>query len=215
MPRLTGLDLLMPHEKKTVRIPLEIPWRAIYARLGFSRSNTIITPEQEKQYRATILESASTVDLMARFTTVAITVDTGKNKISGNGLEIISSDLVKSIGDSKHLLVMSVTAGKEITRLRDSLMQDIPGKGVIADAVGSETAEFGIRWLHDFCESHFLKQGWKVQKRRYSPGYGDCHLSVQQQLIRLLDLEQIGITITSSNMLVPEKSVTALAGISY
>lgn len=49
---------------------------------------------------------------------------------------------------------------------------------------------------------------------RYSPGYGDLDLEIQPKLLKLLDGEQIGITTNSSHLLLPQKSITALIGLS-
>lgn len=50
---------------------------------------------------------------------------------------------------------------------------------------------------------------------RYSPGYGDLPLDVQSDVLDLLDApRRIGLTCSSSSILIPRKSVTAILGIS-
>ena len=50
---------------------------------------------------------------------------------------------------------------------------------------------------------------------RYSPGYGDLPLTLQPQLLSLLDAaRQIGLTLTDTCLMTPRKSVTALFGLS-
>jgi hypothetical protein len=49
----------------------------------------------------------------------------------------------------------------------------------------------------------------------FSPGYGDWDLSHQQEVLDLLDApRRMGLTLTQAGMLVPEKSITALVGVS-
>ena len=49
---------------------------------------------------------------------------------------------------------------------------------------------------------------------RYSPGYGDLPLSLQGELLTLLDApRRVGLTATSSHILLPRKSVTAFLGV--
>lgn len=49
---------------------------------------------------------------------------------------------------------------------------------------------------------------------RYSPGYGDLPLEVQNDLLALLDApRRIGLTASQSHILIPRKSVTAILGI--
>ena len=50
---------------------------------------------------------------------------------------------------------------------------------------------------------------------RYSPGYGDLPLSLQGDLLWLLDApRRVGLTVSPSHILLPRKSVTAILGIS-
>ena len=49
---------------------------------------------------------------------------------------------------------------------------------------------------------------------RFSPGYGDCPLSLQPALCRALDTPRgIGLAPTRDNLLTPRKSVTAILGL--
>lgn len=51
---------------------------------------------------------------------------------------------------------------------------------------------------------------------RYSPGYGDLPLSLQGDLLALLDApRRVGLTASASNILLPRKSVTAILGVAY
>jgi len=50
---------------------------------------------------------------------------------------------------------------------------------------------------------------------RFSPGYGDLSLETQKTVLRLTNAEkEIGLTLTESLLLVPQKSVTAIIGYS-
>ena len=50
---------------------------------------------------------------------------------------------------------------------------------------------------------------------RYSPGYGDYPLSLQKALLTFLDApRKIGLSANENHLLVPSKSVTAVAGLS-
>jgi cobalamin-dependent methionine synthase I len=78
--------------------------------------------------------------------------------------------------------------------------------------VASETADAGLDWIQAFLNSQMAKQGRKLTTR-YSPGYGDLDLSAQKVIYDALKLEKIGISITDRYLLIPEKSVLAIAGI--
>ena len=48
---------------------------------------------------------------------------------------------------------------------------------------------------------------------RYSPGYGDCPLALQQELCLALDtVRGIGLCLTPEYLMTPRKSVTAILG---
>ena len=50
---------------------------------------------------------------------------------------------------------------------------------------------------------------------RFSPGYGDLPLSLQPQILQLLDAQKrLGLTVTPEHILIPRKSVTAIIGLS-
>lgn len=50
---------------------------------------------------------------------------------------------------------------------------------------------------------------------RFSPGYGDMPLAQQEELCRVLDVERrIGVSLTAGGLMIPQKSVTALMGVS-
>lgn len=50
---------------------------------------------------------------------------------------------------------------------------------------------------------------------RFSPGYGDCPLSMQADVIRYIDGQRkIGLSVTRTSLLIPRKSITALIGLS-
>lgn len=50
---------------------------------------------------------------------------------------------------------------------------------------------------------------------RFSPGYGDLPLALQNDLLALLDApRRVGLTASASHILIPRKSVTAILGVS-
>ena len=57
------------------------------------------------------------------------------------------------------------------------------------------------------------KEGRITASKRYSPGYGDSDLTNQKIIYNILKLEKLDLALTKKFMLVPEKFVTAVAGI--
>ena len=90
----------------------------------------------------------------------------------------------------------------EITNMAYALILD-----ALASAMIEECCDNAEKELHEKIPGFFT---W-----RFSPGYGDYPLDVQSEIIRLLNADKrIGLTVTSSDILIPRKSVTALIGVS-
>ncbi len=62
-------------------------------------------------------------------------------------------------------------------------------------------------------EGERLRPGGEYLTPRFSPGYGDVGLPVQPALLRLLGAGKLGVHLTEALLMVPEKSVSALVGI--
>ena len=67
--------------------------------------------------------------------------------------------------------------------------------------------------------NHMLKREALSQRMvlhpRYSPGYGDVSLEVQNIFFSLLPCTKIGLSLTDTLFMIPEKSVTAFIGIEH
>lgn len=75
----------------------------------------------------------------------------------------------------------------------------------LVEAAANITEDVIVRFAHDMG----LSTNW-----RFSPGYGDLPLNVQPAFLGVLDARRrLGISVTSTNMLVPVKSVTAVLGL--
>lgn len=74
--------------------------------------------------------------------------------------------------------------------------------------------------VESFCDEKEEKISKTAARRglflrpRYSPGYGDFPLSLQKEILAVLDAQKrIGLSLTDSFLLVPTKSVTAVIGL--
>ncbi len=84
----------------------------------------------------------------------------------------------------------------------------------ILDAVGSVATEATANHLTKLIYDHGKKLGLRYSTMRYSPGYGDLKLEVQPEILKLLEEKRLGISTTTSNILLPQKSITAIIGLS-
>jgi len=86
-------------------------------------------------------------------------------------------------------------------------------RAVVFDAVASEMTDAGLDWIMRYWNQELRRENKTLTKRRMSAGYGDFLLENQKIFHALLDLNCLGVTITPQYILVPEKSVTGVAGI--
>ena len=85
--------------------------------------------------------------------------------------------------------------------------------GVMFGACCSALVEAAANITEDLVVRFALDMGMSTNWR-FSPGYGDLPLNVQPVFLKALDASRrLGISVTSTNMLVPVKSVTAVLGL--
>jgi 5-methyltetrahydrofolate--homocysteine methyltransferase len=130
------------------------------------------------------------------------------------GFEIESIDLANLLMNCSKCYVLAVTLGQTVDRqiniqqkrdMFDALILDACAS-VLVDKICDDIEQSIIK---DLNKNEFLTM-------RFSPGYGDVPLDIQQQLIDVLDAsKRIGLSLTKTNMLIPTKSVTAFIGVSH
>lgn len=126
-------------------------------------------------------------------------------------LPLLGQDIRAHLEGSKSALLLAMTLGAGVDRLiRATSLRDMTG-ALLLDAAATALVEalgdWGERMAANACGDRFLT--W-----RYSPGYGDWALSCQGALLAILDAHRkIGLSATETALLTPQKSVTALLGI--
>ena len=96
-------------------------------------------------------------------------------------------------------------ARRQVTSMGDALILDSAASAAIENVC--RNFEEDLSALEEFSD-RFLTD-------RFSPGYGDLPLGVQKDFCEFLNARRrIGLTVTDSYLLVPQKSVTAVTGLS-
>jgi hypothetical protein len=192
------------------------PFDRIYRRLGYRKDRTDLSPRGQAETDKSIETALPLIRLQgaARRLTFAREETTTLRLPGGDTFE--SRQLIKFLGDCKEMLLMGATAGPEIMA---AIQEDAAGgnitRGVVMDAAASEIVDGALDWIMAYYRQTLFREGRRLLTARYSAGYGDLVLENQQAMYRLLALEKIGIAITASCILIPEKSVTAITGITF
>lgn len=134
--------------------------------------------------------------------------------LKGSNFELIGEDISKMLEDSDKCILMAATLGVEIDNLiRQAQIRDL-ARSIILDSCASSGIESVCNAISDELEEVYKKEGLFTTDR-FSPGYGDMPIEVQKDFVSLLDAQRkIGLTVSSSGLMIPRKSVTAIVGIS-
>lgn len=92
-------------------------------------------------------------------------------------------------------------------RVRERIAAGDLTRAVVLDAVGSEIAEAAARVLDERMESEGAGDDRRAGAR-FSPGYGEWGLDGQRLVFDLLDAGRVGVTLSSTLMMTPRKSVS-------
>lgn len=128
------------------------------------------------------------------------------------------SGLVKGNSVTEHLkdcdkgIILCATIGAEVDKLiRTAQITDM-AKAVVLDSMASVAVEQVCTRLDDIIaqENPQMYFTW-----RFSPGYGDYPIELQETFLKLLDAQRkIGLCTNENSILTPTKSVTAIMGLS-
>lgn len=121
-----------------------------------------------------------------------------------------SEKLARNLKGCEKVILFAATVGVEIDRLIGKYGRLSPTKALLFQAIGAERIE---ALCDAFCAD--IKKEYNTGlEPRFSPGYGDLPLSAQKNIFAVLDPERrIGLTLNSSLLMSPSKSVTAFVGL--
>ena len=122
--------------------------------------------------------------------------------------DIESRDLCRALSGCSYAYIIGVTTGIGVDRLLARLSITSQAKNFITDGLSSAAIES----LCEYVDIYLRGNGKKPM--RYSPGYGDMSLNYQPKILEALNAkETLGITINTSLLMTPVKSITAIMGI--
>lgn len=128
--------------------------------------------------------------------------------IDAAGFETEGNSVKNHLNGCHTAALMAVTLGNEVdTLIRKTQVIDM-AMAVILDAGASVM----IEQLADEYQAQI--KGSLYMTPRFSPGYGDWPVTDQSRIVRMLDAgRKIGLNVTKDSLLIPRKSITAVAGL--
>lgn len=127
-----------------------------------------------------------------------------------SALALPGKTAARMLADCQQAAVLVCTLGAEFDRWMRQVQARDMARAVMLDALGSAYVEAGCDAAEEAIRARF--PGMHLTDR-FSPGYGDLPLDVQPRLMSLAGAQHIGVTLTDSLLMNPQKSVTALIGI--
>lgn len=133
-------------------------------------------------------------------------------RIPDAGITLSGQLAGKMLADCDQVVLLACTLGIPFdTMLRTEQARSM-SNAVILNACGSVLVESGCDAAEDEIKKRFPAS---FLTDRFSPGYGDLPLDLQPALCAALDTgRRLGLHVSSSYLLNPSKSVTALIGLS-
>ena len=136
----------------------------------------------------------------------------GKGVPEGTDFRPQGEDVKRLLTGCTAVVFFAATLGMEAERLIRRAQAVNMADALILDACGSAAIE---NVCDNFCADLARREAPAFLTDRFSPGYGDLPLSQQPEFCRLLDVgRRIGVTLSPAGLMTPQKSVTALLGVS-
>jgi len=120
-------------------------------------------------------------------------------------------EIQKLLESSRRVILFAATLGNEIEQLLRRKQVQNMAEALILDSCASAAIE---NVCDNFCTDlqEELSPGFLTD--RFSPGYGDFPFAQQKELCSVLDIgRKIGVSLSESGLMIPQKSVTALIGL--
>lgn len=125
---------------------------------------------------------------------------------------LTGNSIKKHLDLCEKVAVLALTVGEdienEITRLSENGEYS---HALLLDAAATEAVEEAADLMEKVIEREAHREGF-FMTRRFSPGYGDFPITAQTEILNLASGKDIKISLSTSLMLMPRKSITAIIG---
>ncbi len=186
----------------------------ILSRLGYRNGVTELKPGDSILIENCIKQGGILCKPAGAYLNLSISEKHPDGVVLSNKLKIMSESLAKLLMNSQSVILMASTVGHEVSKVVfNEIEKGNASAGLIIDSVASQTADATLDWIVQMLDKLLAREGKKLTKHRYSPGFGDLPLFYQKDIFEALQLSKLDMALTEKFMLIPEKSVIAIAGV--
>jgi hypothetical protein len=141
-----------------------------------------------------------------------VSTDGGRVTLKG-GTIFESPKVARTVRECPHLICFIATIGPGIDNaVRDLAEQRRLTDMYALDTIGSIMIEDVVETFQDMMKEKFQMEG-KGVSLRFSPGYCDWPITEQKKLFSLVDPARIDVTLSSSFLMSPRKSISGVFGV--
>lgn len=180
-------------------------------RLFFDENETALRLKTERGYTNETIEKCKKELLKnvdCRYCAIKVEIEVIKDTVDFGDFMVKSSSLSKNLFGSNECYIFAVTLGNSVDRLLKKLSVISLSEHYITDALASALAECAA----DLTEKEISST--TDCKIRFSPGYGDFDIEKQADVLKMLDAQKIiGVSLSKSFLMTPQKTITAIMGI--
>ena len=139
----------------------------------------------------------------------------GEEELQICQLRIRSKHLYQNLRDCKQVFLFGATLGSNVDRMLRTYEITDMARAVVMQACATAYLEEYCDKLHEQIAQE-LSEDKCYLRPRFSPGYGDCSILHQGQILNMLEASKtIGLSMTEGYMLAPTKSITAFIGVAH
>ena len=192
--------------------PEEISESEVYRYLGYDEKKHIVTDDMRLLIKKCIALMLDTIEPKVTVSPVLPVVREEEGVLVGS-CRLSGKDIAAHLDKCREAVFMAATLGNEIDTLIRRTETLNMAEAVILDAAANVAIEQVCQTEEDRIREEIIRSG-KYLTMRFSPGYGDLPIETQHEFLRMLDApRKIGLTVTSSHIMTPRKSITSIMGI--
>ena len=140
----------------------------------------------------------------------AVSLRAGREALAGC---LQGEDIARHLEGCEECVLLACTLGAGVDAVQRAANAADMAYAVVLDALASVLAEQIAGAAEETLREQAQREGLFLTGR-FSPGYGDYPIELQNELLRLVDApRRIGLGATSTHLLTPRKSITAVLGL--
>jgi hypothetical protein len=127
------------------------------------------------------------------------------------GVSFVGQGIHRLLTQSRHAAVFVLTVGDQIDAEMAKLAQQDFTESYFLDGVASAMTDGLLQLLKRELQDEAAKLGGELS-HRFSPGYARWDLQEQEKIFKLLKGEEIGMTLSETYFMLPQKSLSGVFG---